>query len=144
MSILTSTLLSLWLFQCGLTLLWPAIWPWDPCWCGLFYSFHPFGLSLTPLQPLLGHVAFLITTIVGCLSFLCHPHGCCPQSAMVLLQPWAGSPKGWPHSFSFLKVFAALISVLKRVALFSQALLDSSLEDLVSVVYCWVTKHPQN
>lgn len=55
------------------TLLWPAIWPWDPCWCGFCYSLHPSCFPLTPLQPGLAHVAFVIRTVVDYLSFFCHP-----------------------------------------------------------------------
>lgn len=144
MSVWTYTLLSLRFLLGGLTL---AV----TCrlakrfllmWALLF--FPSFWLPLTPFRPLLGHVAFLITTIMGCLSFPCHPHGCYHQSVMTVLQHWASSPKGWPHSFSFPKVSAALLSVPKRVALLFQVLLGSSLEDQISFIYCQVTNHPQN
>lgn len=45
---------------------------------GFCYSLHPFGFPLTPLQTVLAHVAFVITTVVGCPSFFCNPLlGCC-------------------------------------------------------------------
>ena len=144
MSVWTYTLLSLRFLQCGLTLAVTChlAMRFLQMWALLF--FPSFWLPLTPLQPLLGHVAFLITTITSCLSFPCHPHGCYHQSAMIVLQHWVSSPKGWPPSFSFLKVFAALLSVPERVALLFQVLLGSSLEDLISFIYCQVTNHPQN
>lgn len=96
------------------TLLWPSIWPWDPYWCGFCYSFHPSGLPLTPLQPVLAPVAFVISTIMGWPSFLCQPLGYSPQPAMVLLNLWADSPKRWPHSLSFLQYLLLFYQFLKE------------------------------
>lgn len=92
-SVWTYTLLSLRFLQCGLTLAVTChlAMGFLPMWALLF--FPSFWLPFTPRQPLLGHEAFPITTIVSCLSFPCHPHGCCHQSAMTVLQHWASSPE---------------------------------------------------